>query len=240
MPFDPAPAASARRMTLTPELVARAFREVEDPGLPPEWTALTDEDFARLADDWLERSGGGPVRVFAYGSLIWNPGFPVGRITRGVAHGWHRSFCLHLTSWRGSPEYPGLMLALEAGGSAAGLLMEVAPGEERAGIEALLRREIAAREHTHMVRVVSVRSEGEAVPALTFWAGPKGEGVVSLPVEEQARRLATACGHRGSGAEYLYNTVAKLEEHGIHDRNLWQLQHLTAEELVRRHASPAA
>ena len=34
-----------------------------------------------------------------------------------------------------------------------------------------------------------------------------------------------------SCASYLYNTVAKLEEFGIHDRNLWRLQELVAEEI---------
>jgi glutathione-specific gamma-glutamylcyclotransferase len=47
--------------------------------------------------------------------------------------------------------------------------------------------------------------------------------------EDVAQVLARACGHWGSGAEYLHNTVAHLEEHGIRDRNLWRLQRLVAE-----------
>ena len=43
--------------------------------------------------------------------------------------------------------------------------------------------------------------------------------------------LARACGHVGSGAEYLYNTVTHLEDHGIRDRNLWRLQQLVADEI---------
>ena len=42
-----------------------------------------------------------------------------------------------------------------------------------------------------------------------------------------------ACGHIGSGAEYLFRTVSKLEENGIHDRNLWQLQKLVATEIAK-------
>jgi len=42
------------------------------------------------------------------------------------------------------------------------------------------------------------------------------------PLEKVANVLARACGHVGSGAEYLYNTVSHLEEFGIHDRNLWR------------------
>ena len=43
--------------------------------------------------------------------------------------------------------------------------------------------------------------------------------------------LTKACGHWGSGAEYLHNTVAHLDEHGIRDRNLWRLQALVAERI---------
>ncbi len=53
------------------------------------------------------------------------------------------------------------------------------------------------------------------------------------------RSSARACGHAGSGAEYLFHTVTKLEEHGIRDRNLWQLQHLVAEEIQRLHPTLA-
>jgi cation transport protein ChaC len=50
-------------------------------------------------------------------------------------------------------------------------------------------------------------------------------------LDETAAILARACGHWGSGAEYLMNTVAHLEALGIHDRYLWQLQERVAEEI---------
>jgi ChaC-like protein len=56
-----------------------------------------------------------------------------------------------------------------------------------------------------------------------------------LPPEEVADVLAKAYGHWGSGAEYLHNTVAHLEEHGIRDRNLWRLQALVAERIPSHH-----
>jgi len=52
--------------------------------------------------------------------------------------------------------------------------------------------------------------------------------------------LARACGHVGSGAEYLYNTVSHLEEFGIRDRNLWRLQQLVADEIRSIHGSASA
>ena len=52
-----------------------------------------------------------------------------------------------------------------------------------------------------------------------------------LPLEEVADVLARAAGHWGTCAEYLHNTVAHLEELGIHDRNLWGLQALVADRI---------
>jgi cation transport protein ChaC len=51
--------------------------------------------------------------------------------------------------------------------------------------------------------------------------------------------LAKLCGHWGSCAEYLFNTVAHLEEHGIRDRNLWRLQALVAERIKPQASYPA-
>ncbi len=58
-------------------------------------------------------------------------------------------------------------------------------------------------------------------------------------VEASARKSCVgagpACGHAGSCAEYLYDTVSHLETLGIRDRNLWRLQLLVAEEIVGIH-----
>jgi ChaC-like protein len=49
-----------------------------------------------------------------------------------------------------------------------------------------------------------------------------------LSPDDVADVLATAAGHLGSGAEYLRQTVSRLEALGIRDRNLWRLQALVA------------
>ncbi|MCJ8138877.1 gamma-glutamylcyclotransferase [Falsirhodobacter halotolerans] len=226
MPRTPSP-----RLSLTDDAVLRTLRHVPDPGPPPGWTPLTDADYDDLTAD-LMRGHQGPVPIFAYGSLIWNPDFTVGDIRKAVAHGWHRSFCLEIRQWRGSEDCPGLMMALARGGSATGLIMEIAKGHEQDSLRALLKRELVAKELVENVRWVQVKTERGVERALTFWAGPKGDMVVSLPPEEQAWRLAHACGHGGSGAQYLHNTVRKLEEYGLRDRNLHHLEHLVATEIA--------
>ena len=123
-------------------------------------------------------------------------------------------------------------MALERGGSCTGVVFRLSDGERRDHIRNLVGREISMQEDLGMVRWTTVRTNSGPVRALLFWAGPKGDGIfLGLPLERVAWVLARACGHVGSCASYLYNTVLKLEEFDIHDRNLWRLQKLVAEEI---------
>ncbi|HVO02176.1 MAG TPA: gamma-glutamylcyclotransferase [Candidatus Cybelea sp.] len=224
-------------MALTAELVARCHRDEPDLGIPSHLTGLKDDDYETLAAELLRRRGPGPLWLFAYGSLIWKPAFDAIEHCRGTAHGWHRAFTMQLTRWRGSPDQPGLMMVLEPGGCCIGIAYRLPDEDHHAQMVRLLRREMSIREGIGAVRWITVETPHGKVQALSFWTGIKAP----FRVEKQdharvAAILAQACGHAGSGAEYLFHTVTKLEEHGIRDRNLWQLQKLVAEEILRRSA----
>lgn len=227
-----------RQMSLTPELVALCFREEENRGFPADWVMLTEAEQDAIAYRLLEEAGPDPVWIFAYGSLIWKPEFETVESRRATAIGWHRSFCLELTSWRGTPENPGLMMALDRGGRCDGVAFRLSDDRREAELIKTVRREIIFQSEFDMVRWVHLQVGAEKLRALVFWAGPRpGEGIeLKLPLEEVAKRLAQACGYAGSCAEYLYNTVAHLEDLGIRDRNLWRLQELVAGEIRRVHA----
>jgi len=221
------------RMSLTPELVALCFREVEDRGFGEQWTPLTEDDLEDMATRLIGECGPDPLWVFAYGSLIWKPTFEPAESRRATAVGWHRSFCMELTAWRGTPEQPGLMMALDRGGRCNGVVFRLADDVRRDEIKNLLRREIVFREEVDMVRFINVHTEQGEMRAIVFWAGPKhGDGILlKLPLDRVAWVLSRACGYGGSCAEYLYNTVSHLEALGIRDRNLWRLQKLVADEI---------
>ncbi|AZO67486.1 MULTISPECIES: gamma-glutamylcyclotransferase [unclassified Mesorhizobium] len=225
-----------RRMSLTSELVALCHREEADPGPDGSWTQLTDEDFQTLASRLSGEADEGPLWVFAYGSLIWKPAFESVEQQRATAFGWHRSFCLDMVRWRGSAEQPGLMMALERGGRCIGVIYRLPEGEKPLQIERLLRREISDHESIGSVRWLPVHTAQGRLRALGFWVGVTGRGTsLNQPLERVAQVLARACGHVGSGAEYLYNTVSHLEAFGIRDRNLWRLQELVANEIRSIH-----
>jgi cation transport protein ChaC len=83
-----------------------------------------------------------------------------------------------------------------------------------------------------MPRWITVETASGPVTALTFVmnrASPLYAGRLSL--DAVADVLARACGHWGTGAEYLLNTVSHLEAKGIDDRNLWRLQRLVGERI---------
>nr|WP_255618240.1 gamma-glutamylcyclotransferase [Aurantimonas sp. VKM B-3413] len=225
---------------MTQDLVALTIREKPDLGPEPGWTHLTEAELDALAEEYRAESHGEPLWIFAYGSLIWKPDFDAVAHRRGTAYGWHRSFCLKMTRWRGSPEQPGLMMALERGGRCDGVIYRLREEDRHAQIRRVLHREIRFRENVSMARWVPVHTAEGKVKALTFWAGPRGERIASkLPLDEVAHILARACGHVGSCAEYLFNTVRHLEEFGIRDRNLWRLQELVAEEIRAIHCEAA-
>lgn len=223
-----------RSMALTPDLVARAHRHELDPGPTPGFTPAPEATLEELAARLQAARPPGPLWVFGYGSLIWKPGFEVAERRPATAFGWHRQFCIDLHRWRGSPDLPGLMLALQRGGQCRGLLLRIPEAQVAAALRKLVSREINTVEDLGMARFIPVRTAQGPVSALVFWAGPQGQGIsAGLSPEIVAWRVAHACGHVGSNAEYLRETVAGLEALAIRDHYLWRLQDLVAQEIRR-------
>jgi glutathione-specific gamma-glutamylcyclotransferase len=229
-------------MRLTAEHVAMVHRDVPD-GPLPEWaTKATDEDYAAAITGLLKQNpNAGEIWFFAYGSLIWKPACAFDEIRTGVVRGWHRRFCLGWNNrFRGSDEFPGLMLALDRGGACKGVLYRLPPGEEMPNLRKLLEREMGFKPSPFPPRWVNATTaDGRVIRALTFCIDRNsGRYVRDLTTEQVADSLATAVGSRGSMAEYLFETVAHLERLGIHDPHLWQLQEMVAERIEAAH--PAA
>jgi cation transport protein ChaC len=219
-----------RQMSLTPAHVARVTRLVPDAGASA-GPMQTDADYAERVAMILAShpAPDQPTRLFAYGSLIWKPEIPHEAEVQAVAPGWHRSFCLRQMRFRGSPEVPGLMMALDRGGSCKGMLYTLPKADLPGQLDRLFRREFTVKPITNMPRWISVRVDGQRQPALAFVMNRASANYAGrMSPEGVADVLARACGHIGSGAEYLCNTVSHLEAKGIHDTGLWQLQRLVA------------
>jgi cation transport protein ChaC len=224
-------------MRLGEHHLASVGRDIPDPGpqLLPGFRPATDADYESLVDRLIEETPTNGFWVFAYGSLIWNPDFDFIERRVAVAPGWHRKFCLGWDfRFRGCREAPGLMLALDRGGSCRGVAFRLAPGALRENLHRLVRREMSMVPSAFPARWILVRTAHGPLKALTFAMNRRsGRYVAGLSDEAVADVLASACGFRGSMAEYLFATVSKLEELGIHDRHLWKLQELVAERIER-------
>lgn len=231
-----------RALALTDDLVARVARVVPDTGLPAAYdgmTLLTEDDRRALAKRLLDENSGAPFWIFGYGSLIWKPAHDHVEARRVVAHGWRRRYSLEVLSWRGTEEQPGLMLALEQGGSCTGVAYRLPPDDPEGQMLRFLDRETTYHEDASTIRWITVRDGQATFRALVSWVAMRHDPIfLRLPVTEQAKRLARAVGHLGSCAEYLRNTVMHLEEMGICDSYLWKMQQLVADEIKALHPKP--
>jgi glutathione-specific gamma-glutamylcyclotransferase len=227
-----------RQMALTPNMVARVHRAVADADLDPDFIRNTAEDHAAAVRKMLaSHPEGDDVWVFAYGSLLWKPEVEHVEERIGTARGWHRSFRLRLRSWRGTREVPGLMMGLDRGGQCKGVAYRLAGHTVEVQLGKLFRREMPVRPldrpPTNVPRWITVETDQGRIRAIAFVINRSGHAYAGgLTPEQTADILATACGHGGSCAEYLYNTVSHLEERGICDRNLWRLQALVADRIA--------
>jgi glutathione-specific gamma-glutamylcyclotransferase len=225
---------------LTPELVALIACKVEDSGPAPGVVVHNEDDYEASLQALLHtgRWQGEDIWVFAYGSLLWNRPFEVDEQVAAVLHGWHRAFCIQLTRFRGTPEQPGLMMSLVPGGSCRGALYRVSGHRAQEDLRKLWRREMTVKPPTSPPRWVTAKAGQTVVRAIVFAADRKGRNFVTgLTDEEIACVLCKAVGHWGSGAEYLMQTVDHLERLGIRDANLWRLQRLVAQRLVKLKAT---
>lgn len=220
-----------RRLSLTPDHIAKIHHPMEDPGPPPGMVLHDDADYDLWVENMLSShpAPDHPTRIFAYGSLIWRPEIEHVGEEIGTARGWHRSFCFRIPRFRGTPEWPGLMMALDRGGQCRGMVFEL-PADDLAGqFGRLFRREFTTKPANSMPRWITVETEAGSGPALAFVMNRQSPAYAGrLEPQDVATILSRACGHWGTGAEYLMNTVSHLEERGIHDRNLWRLQKLVA------------
>ena len=161
----------------------------------------------------------GDVWFFAYGSLMWDPGFAFVEARGALLRGYHRKFCVDSTVYRGTPERPGLVLGLDAGGSCRGLAYRIAARQREAASRYLDRRELA--EDIYLLRPVNLETAEGRLRGYTLVVDRATPYYArGLAREDEIRRIATCRGERGTNAAYLKETIARLEALGIRDGGL--------------------
>lgn len=185
----------------------------------------------------LRAIGDDEIWLFGYGSLMWNPCIEYLDRQPALLHGHHRSFCLRAPTGRGSPECPGLMLALERGGSCRGIAYRIAAELADAEFDIVWNREMVSG--AYLARLVTIRTPLGARRAATFVVNRSHSRYLpGIAPEQAAAMIADAEGWLGRCSDYLFSTVAHLDQLGVRDGTLHQLQRLV--EARQRHSGKAA
>jgi cation transport protein ChaC len=164
----------------------------------------------------------GDVWFFAYGSLMWDPGFKPAQVTSALLRGWHRKFCVASVIYRGTPDKPGLSLGLDRGGSCHGFALKIAEAERTEILAYLSDREMP--EEIYSSRPVRLETADGPLRAYTLVVN-RDHALYVPPMELplMAARIAQSAGKRGPNRDYLEQTVRHLEKVGITDNLLRRL-----------------
>lgn len=157
--------------------------------------------------------------VFAYGSLMWDPGFAVSERVVARLDGYSRSFCMTSVVYRGTTARPGLVLALDQDGKAScmGLALGIDAAIWAPTIAGLRARELTTMAYYEAELPITL-ADGRAVRAVTYvMRREHPQYIGQLPLHQQARMIATAEGERGPNRDYLFNTTHHLIQMGIRD-----------------------
>ncbi|SDV48091.1 gamma-glutamylcyclotransferase [Chitinasiproducens palmae] len=200
---------------------------VPHPGYPPPIGEGRHLDDAELASslaatlaDWRAHAPNGEFWLFAYGSLIWKPEVSIAERVDGRIHGYHRGLYLWSRVNRGTGTRPGLVLALDRGGSCPGVAMRVAPERIDEELPALWRREMAMGSYRPAWLPCRL-ADGRRLAALTFvirrdvpaYAGKLNDALVR-------QVFACASGRYGTTLDYVARTCDALRESGMPDFGL--------------------
>ncbi len=168
----------------------------------------------------------GDLWVFGYGSLMWKPGFPYIEVCAARIQGYHRALCVWSWVYRGTQAKPGLVVGLDIGGSCVGRAFRVRAADKHTAANYLYAREMVTS--VYVPRLMHIRlGDNRRVTALTFVADrTHAQYAGKLTAAAAAEVVRHACGKSGANSEYVAQTVTHLDELGITDSLLHQVDKL--------------
>jgi cation transport protein ChaC len=179
----------------------------------------------RTRAEW--QASGGDLLLFAYGSLIWRPDFEFSEALPAKVLGFHRVLRMRSRVNRGSPQQPGLVLALVSGGSCRGLVYRIPRDDAERVLPRLWAREMP--NGVYEPRWLNCDTPMGRFKALAFTLSrhsPNWTG--DLPERELLHIFRHAVGRYGTTLDYLLRTVQGLRAQGIRDRALERQARLAA------------
>lgn len=191
---------------------------------PPKFSnkhCLTADEIAlsvsKTLSNWQNHS---ELWLFAYGSLIWKPEGKILNKMQARLDGYHRGLYLWSKINRGTHTQPGLVLALDQGGSCLGVALQLCTKNIVEDFTKLWQREMASDAY-QPTWLPCVLNDGRRVNALTFiirrnvsdYAGELPESIIN-------QVITCAEGKCGSTLDYIQRTCEALRQYGIPDNSL--------------------
>ena len=172
---------------------------------------------------------GEDVWLYAYGSLIWSPMINYSEKRNARLFGYHRQFCMWTKLGRGTPEKPGLTLALEPGGSNKGVAYRIPAKNIEQELKIIWNREMIGGSYIpKIVKLHTVNGEKiNIISAIAFTMNRSHENYAGkLDPKIIAKVIGTAEGPLGKCRDYLFNTVNHLDDLSLSDKKLSELAKL--------------
>ncbi len=171
--------------------------------------------------------------VFAYGSLMWRPGFDFLERRHARLVGAHRALCVYSFVHRGTPEKPGLVLGLDRGGNCRGIAYRVAAEKRAEAIEYLRAREQVTMVYLEAWRTVWLDDDPQQSAHALCYVVNRGHRQYAgrLSLERQLHFVRQGHGRSGNNRDYVLAAVKEIQAQGYRDHQL----HLLAERLKGIH-----
>ncbi len=150
------------------------------------------------------------MQVFAYGSLMWRPGFVPKSSVCASAIGWSRRWCVSSTVHRGTPDKPGIVLGLVEGETCTGVLYSVESTECGRVADYLERREMA--EVGYVPLIIDVEAPDGRTKALTYVSEPRHRQMHGPG--QAVERILSAGGVSGTNMDYAIRTFHAVRDLG--------------------------
>ncbi|MFY9839598.1 MAG: gamma-glutamylcyclotransferase [Xanthobacteraceae bacterium] len=180
-------------------------------------------------------TGSEDLWIFAYGSLMWRPGFDFVDRVHARLIGLHRALCVFSFVHRGTPERPGLVLGLNRGGMCRGIAYRVAAASRAQTIAYLRGREQVTTVYVETVRQIELEDRARRrVRALCYIVDRSHVQYAGrLTLAESLHHVRQGHGQSGPNRDYVLETVRALEALGYRESDL----HRLAQRLTGAHES---